>query len=98
MAPAWQDVADDKRRQRYSTYPAEWLLSQEYLDNLTEDHNAIKSMSELDMWTSLELEYFKADGTALMERIARRDEGYTAMEVTKAYCKRACIADQLLNW
>lgn len=98
MAPAWQDVAKDKRRQRYSTYPAEWLLSQEYLDNLPEDHNAIKSMSELDMWTSLELVYFKADGTALVERIAQRDEGYTATEVTKAYCKRACIADQLLNW
>jgi hypothetical protein len=98
MAPAWQDVAKDKRRQRYSTYPTEWLLSQEYLNNLPEDHNAIESMSELDMWTSLELEYFKADGTALVERIARRDAGYTAMEVTKAHCKRACVADQLLNW
>ncbi|KAG7528080.1 hypothetical protein FFLO_06433 [Filobasidium floriforme] len=97
MAPAWQDVADDKRRQRYSAYPAEWLLSQEYLDNLPEDHNAIKSMSDSDMWTSREFAYFKADGTALVERIARRDEGYTAMEVTKAYCKRACVADQLLN-
>jgi hypothetical protein len=57
MAPAWQDVADDKRRQRYSTYPVECLLSQEYLDNLPEDHNAIKSMSDSAMWTSLELEY-----------------------------------------
>lgn len=98
MAPTWQDVANDKRLKRYSTYPAEWLLSQEYLDNPPENYNAIESMSDSDLWTSLEFEYFKADGTALVERITQRDEGYTAMEVTKAYCRRACIADQLLNW
>ena len=98
MSEPWKDVASEKRRQRYSTYPSDWLLPSDFLNGIPENHDAIQAMKTSSLWSLREQEYFEMDATKLASQIAQKHEGYTAVEVTRAHCRRACVADQLLDW
>ena len=98
MSEPWKDVASEKRRQRYSTYPSDWLLPSGFLDGLPESYDVIQAMKTSMLWSLREQEYFEMDASKLVEGIAHRNEGYTTVEVTRAHCRRACVADQLLDW
>jgi hypothetical protein len=93
----FEEIAREKRRLRYAAYRSQWMLPG-HRNHFANDNNAIDFLSRSSLFGELELGYFDVDGTELIRRLAAGDPGYSAVEVISAHCKRASMADQLLNW
>ncbi|OQV08955.1 hypothetical protein CLAIMM_13151 [Cladophialophora immunda] len=89
--PAYLEISRRKVAERESKIPAEWRISiPEDDDNLLDLPRSCSLLSqrELDITE-------KHDSVALLEKIHARE--YSSVEVTRAFCKRAAIAQQALN-
>jgi amidase len=93
----WQEIAAAKKDEQASRIPAEWRLSDEVLKAAEKTVDLRPLAASCGLLTAKELEITdgKYDATELAAEIAKGT--YTAVEVTTAYCKRAAIAQQLLN-
>jgi amidase len=90
----WQAIAVDKRAERDAKIPLEWKIPKDLLPDVsTKDVHSFPSESGL--FTKEELEITSSTASQIVGAIA---EGrLTSLEVTKALCKRAAIAQQLVN-
>jgi amidase len=90
----WQDVVARKRAQRESKIPEEWRIPPELL-LLAEANNVQNFPAESGMFTARELLITESTASEVVRKIAKAE--WTAVEVVKALCKRAAVAQQLLN-
>jgi amidase len=88
----YRTISAEKKLQRQSKIPREWLLSQNY-------HEAANFMDvplTCGILSDLECNITSTfDATALLEKL--KDGTLSAEQVTVAFCKRAAIAHQLVR-
>ncbi|KFY85184.1 hypothetical protein V500_08636 [Pseudogymnoascus sp. VKM F-4518 (FW-2643)] len=89
----YQRIAAEKRLQRSSEIPKDWLIPTELYRDAT---NVLEVPSTCGVLNGVELEITsKYDATALLEKL--KTGVWSAEQVTIAFCKRAAIAQQLVN-
>lgn len=88
---SWQEITEKKRLQVYSSIPKEWLLevvpSPEAVPNACDYVNSLISDREREITNSSVL--------SLSRKIANKT--YSAVEVTRAFCHRTALIQQLTN-
>ncbi|KAL9032918.1 MAG: hypothetical protein Q9180_006227 [Flavoplaca navasiana] len=90
----WQTSAKAKVADIHSRIPKQWVLSERDLENA----NQRRSLTGPFIHQHLTIEEKKIiahDSVQLVERIKHRE--YTAVDVTRAYCKTAAVAQQINN-
>lgn len=90
----WQTVAARKQAERLNRIPEEWIIPVSLLpDAKTDDVSTFPQTS--GFFTKRELELTDATASEVVRKIAKRE--WTSVEVTSAVCKRAAVAQQLVN-
>lgn len=90
--PPWKETARQRRKQQLESIPAEWRLS----SIPTDFHDSRYVIERSGLLSATELEITNTVGARKILR--RYEEGtWTAEEVVRAFCKRAAIAQQLIN-
>lgn len=89
----WEEIAQAKRASRDRAIPPEWQLPLCQLQDAQVDVRAVPF--QCGILTTRELEITATDAVELVQKLVRRE--YTSYEVTLAFCKRAAIAQQLVN-
>lgn len=93
MPAAYEAIAAKKRAEREAAIPKEWRLKTLPPASQT-DVRSIASTCGILSKKDLEITETK-DATALV--FALRDKKYSAVEVASAFCKRAAVAQQVIN-
>jgi amidase len=90
--PEWKQRARVKRAEQQERIPSDWRLPP--LDPLP--HNALSYIRQCPVLTPEELAITEIrDARTLLNRIAT--SGLSAVDVTRAFCKRAAVAQQLVG-
>lgn len=90
----WKIIAEKKREEREGKIPEEWRIAPELLPaEETKDVHGFPVDS--GFFTKEELEITNSTASEVVDKIAKGE--WTAVEVTKALCKRAAVAQQLVN-
>ena len=90
----WQETANRKREGRDSKIPPQWRIPANRLP--PPDQRFVEHWPrESGLLTADELRITEATASEVVRRIASRQ--WTSEQVTSAVCKRAAIAQQLLN-
>ncbi|OJZ82278.1 hypothetical protein ASPFODRAFT_51146 [Aspergillus luchuensis CBS 106.47] len=94
----WDGLIADKLRDRASKIPPEWVLPRKIINQITQDANisAFDILRHHDLLSREEVAITESyDAQSLHQEII---EGrLTSLQVCKAFCKRAAIAQQLTN-
>ncbi|QIW96564.1 hypothetical protein AMS68_002082 [Peltaster fructicola] len=90
MASTWKDVASRKKEQRQARIPRDWLLRES-----APTDNVLDIPRNCGILTDIELDITTSDATTLLDRLAAGN--VSSEDVTRAFCKRAAIAQQLTN-
>ncbi|KPI38100.1 putative amidase [Cyphellophora attinorum] len=94
MAHSWEQTAARVQAELKAKIPSEWLLPETLLS--AKPRNVLPVFRSCGILTDRELEITEAkDATSVLEQIHSRN--WSAKEVTVAFCKRAAIAQQLVN-
>ncbi|KAM5354435.1 hypothetical protein ACJ41O_001084 [Fusarium nematophilum] len=96
--PDWQALIREKRAARDSRIPAEWRLDSSITSQAHRDNpiSAFDLLSQTNLLTKRERDITeKYDATALLALLA--SGALSSLEVTTAFCKRAAVAQQLIN-
>ncbi|KAJ5347919.1 uncharacterized protein N7506_001172 [Penicillium brevicompactum] len=93
MAPTWQGIAEEKHASRDKAIPTEWRLPPGYVPD--GQLNVMDIPAECGLLTERELRITETDPVVLVEKMINRD--FSSHEVTLAFCKRAAVAQQLVN-
>ncbi|KAF4630115.1 hypothetical protein G7Y89_g8025 [Cudoniella acicularis] len=89
----YQKIAAEKRLQRSNNIPKDWLIPTELYRDAT---NVLEVPSTCGVLNGVELEITSEyDATALLGKL--KTGVWSAEQVTVAFCKRAAIAQQLIN-
>jgi amidase len=91
---SWEDRAAAKVAEVASMIPRHWRISEEDRDRAKKLRNLTGPFIESFLSES-EASIIRLDSLALVEQIA--DRSLTSLEVTKAYCKTAAIAHQIVT-
>ncbi|PWY79709.1 amidase, partial [Aspergillus heteromorphus CBS 117.55] len=94
----WETLISDKRKDRASNIPLKWVLRDDILSQINEhaDLSAFDILKKNDLLTEKETTITESyDAQTLYPEIT--DGRLTSLEVCKAFCKRASIAQQLVN-
>jgi amidase len=88
----YKTISDEKKSQRQSRIPKEWLLPDTYhgLSNVMDVPLTCGVLSDVERDITSNF-----DATALLEKL--KDCVWSAEQVTVAFCKRATIAYQLVR-
>ncbi|GAB7346666.1 hypothetical protein MBLNU459_g1794t1 [Dothideomycetes sp. NU459] len=90
----WRTIAEAKRTALLASIPQEWIIPGEVLPS--EDQLDVTSFpTQSGFFTERELEITSSKIPYLLEKI--HSAAWTSEEVTRAFCKRAAVAQQLLN-
>ncbi|KAL4869405.1 hypothetical protein BDV12DRAFT_185280 [Aspergillus spectabilis] len=89
----WEELACTKRAARDKAIPAEWYLPPGQVPD--EQLNVVDVPEKCGLLTPRELEITSINAPVLVQKIL--DRNYSSYEVTLAFCKRAAIAQQLVN-
>lgn len=93
----WQAAIKTKQAELTGKVPSEWLLSNEFVRSLNGTRMLeldIPRRSNILSDKEIEItEHYSAQ--ILLEKLRQRT--FTSLEVTTAFCKRACIAQQLVS-
>ncbi|KAJ4360074.1 uncharacterized protein N0V89_000633 [Didymosphaeria variabile] len=93
--PKWQLVAWQKKDEQYARIPSDWRIPQDRLPT-PEVTNYLGIPRECGVLSEEELRLTESyDATALAEAI--RERKVKSVDVVRAFCKRAAIAQQLTN-
>ena len=92
--PSWQAKARAKVADMKSRIPTEWILNQADLEKAREQRNLTGPFIE-QFLTDDEKRITEYDSVGLVERI--KSGQYSAVEVVRAFCKRAAIAQQIVS-
>lgn len=91
---SWQEKAVQKRALLHDLIPHEWKLHETIMKSPPKNSTTVPS--QCGILSKLDIEITEIDNIEeLAQRIANGQ--YSAVEVTEAYCKRASIAQQLVN-
>jgi amidase len=91
MSSSWQSIAQRKKQEQLSRIPKEYLLPAEYI----QVSNVLDVPRACGLLTAKELRITEDyDATALAHAI--RNGELKALDVARAFCKRAAIAHQLV--
>lgn len=90
----WKYIAAQKRAERLSKIPAEWRIPLHTLPS-PEDKFVQDFPKTSGFFTERELQLTEAVASEVVARIASGE--WTATEVITAVCKRAAVAQQLIN-
>ncbi|EXJ84577.1 hypothetical protein A1O3_05247 [Capronia epimyces CBS 606.96] len=88
----WQDIAAEEQARVLSELPKEWLLTSPPADNVA---NVMQVPYTCGLLSDQELEWTDKDATELLGLLASGE--VKSYDLTLAFCKRAAIAQQLLN-
>ena len=94
----WKQLIDEKRRSNFEKIPKEWRVSSEILARVESNANAnvLSIPTSCGVLTPKEVEITEsADATEVLQKLAKGE--WSSYEVTLAFCKRAAIAQQLVN-
>ncbi|KAI1336355.1 amidase signature domain-containing protein [Xylariaceae sp. FL0016] len=94
VAETWQAIAARKQEERSSRIPAEWLIPTDLLPSPEQDF-VQDFPATSGFFTSEELSYTEATAADVIANIASGK--WTSLDVVKATCKRAAVAQQLIN-
>lgn len=90
----WQATAKAKVADIHSSIPKEWRLSDEDLGKAGQQRTLSGPFIEQYL-TDKEKEIIRHDSLQIVGKIKSRD--YTAVDVTRAYCKTAAVAQQIVS-
>ena len=91
---SWEDIAAKKRSELANSIPQEWRVPEKLLPPTTQDD--VTSWPETSGWfTPEELAITSASAAELVPQLASGK--LSSEDVTKAFCKRACAAQQLVK-
>lgn len=91
---AWQEIAHKKVEVRASKIPSKWIIPVHLLPS--EEIRDVQDWPRTSgFFSAEELEITESTAAEVVRRIARAE--WTALEVAEAVCKRAAIAQQLIN-
>lgn len=88
----WTTIVAKKQAERASKIPPEWILKSPPSEDVV---NVMNVPYECGIMTENELSLTEKDATELIGLLAKQE--ITSYELTLAFCKRAAIAQQLLN-
>ena len=92
--PQWQAIASQKQAERLSKIPAAWTIPNAILPPA--ETTFVQDFPRLSgFFTDRELTLTEATASEVVAKIASGE--WTATEVTTAICKRAAVAQQLIN-
>lgn len=91
---SWQNIAARKQAERASKIPSEWAIPASLVPPADEDF-VQDFPAKSGLFTEKELLITDSTASEVVAKIANGE--WTALEVTKALCKRASIAQQLIN-
>ncbi|KAJ4391809.1 hypothetical protein N0V93_005429 [Gnomoniopsis smithogilvyi] len=92
----WQEIAAEKKAEQLARIPQEWLVSEtQLLQTNTPDLRPLSELSGILTARELNITGKEYDATALLAEIA--SGALTAVEVVRAFCKRAAVAQQACN-
>ena len=94
LQQTWHEKAEAKRAKTKSKIPEEWTLNKDDLAAAKKQRQLSGPFIE-SFLDSRELEITSNDSVPLLAKI--RSGHYTALQVTKAFCKRAAIAHQIVS-
>ncbi|KAI9646465.1 hypothetical protein NHQ30_004458 [Ciborinia camelliae] len=89
--PTWQSIATQRQQSIRSSIPNEWLLSADLLLS-PRPADLVKTCGLLD---AREIQIVYSTAVDLVEKLRMRV--YTAVEVTRAFCKASAVAHQATN-
>jgi amidase len=90
----WREISTHARAIRDSKIPSSWLLKN--LTTYSQQSDVTSVPRSCGLLTPLELEITESyTAPALVSAISEKK--FTAVEITTAFCKRAAIAQQLVN-
>lgn len=90
----WQAIAARKQAQRESKIPVQWRIPRDLLPSL--ERNDVQDFPRTSgFFTEHELTITDFTASGVVDKIAAAE--WSAEEVVKAVCKRAAVAQQLLN-
>ncbi len=95
--PSWEQKTADKRAAEYAKIPTAWRLDQKYLsDNEHSDASVLGVPRECGILTNAELDITEKYSAVSLAK-AVQSGALKAVDVARAFCKRAAIAQQLVH-
>lgn len=92
MPEDWRAIAARRKKEIYDRIPAEYLVDK----TLLSQQRVVDLPRQCGLLTPRELRITEHTAVELLQRI--HDGTYSAVEVTKAFCKRAAIAHQAVGF
>lgn len=89
----WEDTGKQARKKLLDSIPSEWRLSEEKLPS-TDQANVLDFPSKSGLFTEHELSITTSTASHIVRAIASGE--WKAVDVTRAFCKRAAVAHQLV--
>lgn len=93
--PKWQAMAGAKVASTYSKIPQEWRLDAKDIERAKHERQLSGPFIE-QFLTNDELAIVRTDSVPLVENL--RAGKYSAVQVTRAFCKTAAVAHQIVSW
>ena len=94
QSPTWEQKAATKRADTQAKIPEEWILSTEELEKASKQRNLTGPFIEQYL-SPEEIIITKNGATILCERL--RKGNYRSVDVVRAFCKRAAVAQQIVG-
>ena len=93
MASSWEDIAKAKQAELLESIPGEWRIPDSIIP--PDDQLDVTDWPEKSGWfTSAELEITNKTASEILEKLTTGH--WSSLDVTKAFCKRAAAAHQLV--
>jgi amidase len=92
MGQHYKEIAEIANKRRESAIPREYLFSETTLANLPRNLTTVPRTS--GHFTTTELEIIECNAEDILLKI--KETKWTSLEVTKAFCKSAVVAQQLV--
>jgi amidase len=91
----WQILADQKRAERAAKIPKEWRIPKSLMKKWESAESVVDFPATSGFFTKRELKITGATASDVVKNVAAGK--WSAVEVTRAVCKRAAVAQQLVN-
>lgn len=93
MAAEWEIIRDECQKRRRDAIPTDFLLHENHVKALPKDRSTVVESS--GHFTDPEIEIINTPARKIVANI--KDGIWTAVGVTRAFCKSAAVAQQLVS-
>lgn len=94
MPAEWEIIRDECRARRCDAIPTDSLLPEALVQNLSRDRSNVVGTS--GHFTDAEIAIINTPARKIVAKI--QDRTWSAVEVTRAFCKSAAVAQQLVSF